>query len=222
MGDACDLCPADFSPGNGDLDGDGIGDVCDRDIDGDGVGNDDDNCRLNFNPDQFNPDGDLYGAACDDDDFASILDRPWEVIVVDGFERFPIPVCASCPASPYLQPGFETVINVQLPADYQSRILDTEGNVVSKGQVNGPVQTLRFNPAPYASTSSARALQTLTGASADAATGSHTAADETRYYLQIISPQGQPPAQPLTVRGVLDEQIEAPATRSLFLPLVAR
>ena len=38
VGDTCDLCPADFSPGNGDLDGDGEGDVCDRDIDGDGVG----------------------------------------------------------------------------------------------------------------------------------------------------------------------------------------
>ena len=196
--------------------------MCDRDIDGDGVANDDDNCRLDFNPDQFNPDGDLYGAACDDDDFAGILNRPWEVIVVDGFERFPIPVCAGCPASPYLAPGFETVINVQLPADYQSRIVDTEGGVVSKGQVNGVVQTLRFNPAPYAVTRFATAQQTLRSASSGAAAPASATADETRYYLQIIPPQGQPPAQPLTVGGVLVEQSEAPAMRSVFLPLVTR
>ena len=195
--------------------------MCDRDIDGDGVGNDDDNCRLDFNPDQFNPDGDFYGAACDDDDFADMLNQPWEVIVVDGFERFPVPICANCPASPYLQPGFETVINVQLPADYQSLIVDTEGSVVSKGQVNGAVQTLRFNPAPYALTRFGLPRQTPRSSAAGVATNS-VAANETRYYLQIIPPQGQPPAIPLTVGGELVEQIEAPAAQSVFLPVVTR
>lgn len=224
VGDACDRCPSDFSPGNGDLDQDGVGDVCDRDIDGDGIGNDDDNCRQDFNPDQFNPDGDLYGAACDDDDFAGILDRPWEVVVVKGFEKFPIPVCAGCPDSTYLKPGFETVINVQLPTDYQSRIVDTEGSVVSKGQINGAVQTLRFNPAPYAMTRIGPLLQTLRSASVGAASVPAAVAAETRYYLQIIPPQGQPPAQPLTVGGALAESIEAPTApiHAVFLPLVTQ
>ena len=221
VGDACDLCPADFSPGNGDLDGDGIGDVCDRDIDGDGVANDDDNCRLDYNPDQFNPDRDLYGAACDDDEFANILNQPWEVIVVDGFERFPVPVCASCPAAPYLAPGFESVVNVQLPPDYQSRIINAEGTVVSKGQMNGPVQTLRFNPAPYAGARFAQPGQMLRSASSTAADTS-VAASDTGYFLQIIPPQGQPPAVPLTVGGTLVEQIEAPTMQVRFLPLVTR
>ena len=199
-----------------------MGDVCDRDIDGDGVANDDDNCQKDFNPDQFNPDGDLYGAACDDDDFADILTRPWEVVVVNGFEKFPMPVCTDCPASPYLAPGFESVINVQLPADYQSRIVDTEGDVVSKGQVNGAVQTLRFNPAPYARTGFAGLQQTAYSASLGAAAVNRTEADMTRYYLQIIPPQGQPPVQPLRVGGTLIEQIEVATPRLVFLPLVTR
>ena len=222
VGDYCDLCPADFSPGNGDLDGDGEGDVCDGDMDGDGVANDDDNCSKDYNPDQFNPDRDLYGAACDDDDFAGILNRPWEVVVTKGFERFPIPVCANCPAAPYLQPGFETVINVQLPSDYQARVLDTEGNVLSKGQANGAVQTLRFNPAPYARASTVRRQQAAQSGSQPAAAISSTRADMTRYYLQIIPPQGQPPAQPLRLGGTLVEQIQAPTPRLVYLPLVMR
>lgn len=39
--DHCDLCPDDPTP-TGDLDGDGLGDVCDDDLDGDGCENDDD------------------------------------------------------------------------------------------------------------------------------------------------------------------------------------
>jgi Zn-dependent metalloprotease len=222
VGDACDRCPDDFSPGNGDLDGDGIGDVCDRDIDGDGVANDADNCSKDYNPDQFNPDGDLYGAACDDDDFAGILGRPWEVVVTKGFERFPIPVCANCPAAPYLQPGFETVINLQLPSDYQARVLDTEGNVLSKGLANGAGQTLRFNPAPYARASTVRLQQAAQSGGQPAAASSSTRADMTRYYLQIIPPQGQPPAQPLRLGGTLAEQIQAPTPRRIYLPLVTR
>ena len=125
-------------------------------------------------------------------------------------------------SSTYLAPGFETVINVQLPADYQSRIVDTEGGVVSKGQVNGGVQTLRFNPAPYASTKFGLPLQSSRSASSGETAFNTVTADETRYYLQIIPPEGQPPAQPLTVGGTLAEQIQAPTTRALFLPLVTR
>lgn len=47
-----------------DVDGDGIGDVCDDDIDGDGVLNDDDNCPDSPNPNQEDIDGDGVGDAC--------------------------------------------------------------------------------------------------------------------------------------------------------------
>jgi Zn-dependent metalloprotease len=221
VGDACDRCPDDFSPGNGDLDRDGIGDVCDRDPDGDGVADDADNCRLNYNPDQFDPDGDGFGAACDDNEFANILDQPWEVVVVDGFQRFPLPVCASCPAAPYLAPGFESVVNVQLPEAYQARLVDMAGNVLSKGQVNGAVQTLRFNPAPYAGAAFAGVRQARQGAAASAADAG-LAPNGIQYYLEIIAPGGQPPAAPVVVGGDLAEQIEAPAAWASFLPMVTR
>jgi len=73
--DTVDLCPTDFDPTNGDLDGDTVGDACDPDIDGDGILNDgtdgipgnadDDNCRLKSNATQADADIDGVGDACD-------------------------------------------------------------------------------------------------------------------------------------------------------------
>jgi len=86
--DAVDKCPAVFDPTNGDLDGDGTGDVCDSDADGDTILDDgnasgvigdnpctggatancDDNCRFKANANQADADSDGIGTACDTDD----------------------------------------------------------------------------------------------------------------------------------------------------------
>lgn len=88
IGDACDVCPDD--PGNDvdedqicaledncpdawnryqeDLDGDGLGDVCDEDRDGDEIPNVEDNCPDLSNPGQIDTDGDGAGDLCDGDD----------------------------------------------------------------------------------------------------------------------------------------------------------
>jgi parallel beta-helix repeat protein len=59
-----------------DLDGDGIGDLCDGDIDGDGIANNEDNCPALFNSDQTDFDHDGIGDACDlDDDNDGVLDQ---------------------------------------------------------------------------------------------------------------------------------------------------
>ncbi len=65
-----DNCPGVFNPGQEDLDGDLIGDLCDDDIDGDGVINSNDNCPSDYNPTQADSDADGLGDECDSNTFA--------------------------------------------------------------------------------------------------------------------------------------------------------
>lgn len=63
--DSSDNCVTAFNPGQGDIDGDLIGDRCDPDKDGDGVDNAADNCARDANTSQDDTDADGAGDACD-------------------------------------------------------------------------------------------------------------------------------------------------------------
>lgn len=63
--DEIDNCPTAYNQNQSDIDGDGLGDVCDPDADGDGYDNDFDVCPYLYNDNnQADSDGDGYGDAC--------------------------------------------------------------------------------------------------------------------------------------------------------------
>ena len=66
IADVEDNCPCIHNPEQEDLDGDGLGDVCDNDDDNDGVPDSGDNCPINYNSDQSDSDYDGIGDACDE------------------------------------------------------------------------------------------------------------------------------------------------------------
>ena len=65
--DEDDNCPDVSNTNQSDIDGDGIGDVCDDDIDGDGIINTEDNCPDVSNANQEDMDSDGIGDVCDND-----------------------------------------------------------------------------------------------------------------------------------------------------------
>lgn len=63
--DESDNCVEVSNEDQADIDGDGVGDLCDPDIDNDEVMNENDNCPEKANTEQLDVDNDLIGDACD-------------------------------------------------------------------------------------------------------------------------------------------------------------
>lgn len=76
IGDKTDNCPLAVNIDQSDVDGDGVGDICDKDVDGDSIENNRDNCPVLANFFQDDTDGDGTGDACDDDIDADGIPNP--------------------------------------------------------------------------------------------------------------------------------------------------
>ncbi|GGI56031.1 hypothetical protein GCM10011444_03400 [Winogradskyella haliclonae] len=85
--DSLDNCPLTANTDQSDVDGDGLGDVCDDDIDNDGLLNDDDNCPSTANADQEDLDGNGIGDVCDVT--CTIATYAGESLVIDDDSALP-------------------------------------------------------------------------------------------------------------------------------------
>ncbi len=217
-GDACDLCPSLASANNNDNDGDGLGDPCDTDDDNDGVLDGTDNCPFAPNPDQWDPNGNGQGWVCDElPAMKKAAEKIAGMVRVPVSARISILACPQCVAE--LPGNYQTVINVEVPAGFKTRVVDASGKQVANGKLAGGVQTLMFSPQSY----EAGALQTgpATAQSA-AARAENLSVVDAPYTLIINAPAGADPAQPISLTLSLSETIKASANNVQYLPAVTR
>ncbi len=99
--DGIDNCPQNANAPQGDVDGDGFGDLCDTDADQDRIPNVADNCPMVPNPNQTDMDGNGLGDACDAGAAAAAVQLVFQNCSGDVFDASgPAPLDGSCSVMP--------------------------------------------------------------------------------------------------------------------------
>ena len=209
------------TPDNADPDGDGRANPCDDDDDGDDWDDTIDNCPLVADPEQSDWDDNDVGFACDADEQAELRSRFNEIneqkVLVNDDLVVPVPICPSC--SVYLPKNYETVINVQLDTAFRAAVVDSNADIVAKSDISNVTQVLQFNAAPFAK----QRLPGVSSAAVDPLSFSQSpSADETRYYLIIQPTGGAGPGRSYTLSMSMQEGIEPPPQREVFLPRLSK
>ena len=204
FGNACDLCPSTWSTDNADADGDGLGNVCDADNDNDGILDDgdhsgvagdhpcdgfqttscDDNCPFTPNADQWDTDHNGVGLACDQSEKQSLVQGRIHQFKFgqEDLQSILVTPHYNWSGGDYLPDGFTQFIQIAMSANFQARVVDSNGAVVAAthtGHGLGQSYQISFPTEAYASYTSG-AMHT-TAAEADT-----LPPDGIRYYLQIF------------------------------------
>jgi hypothetical protein len=202
IGDACDKCLGVNSDDNTDTDHDGAGDPCDPDQDNDVIANAVDNCPLVANPDQGDLNHNGVGTVCDAAD-QEVIDQVMRRVDQQFSNasptrvRLPAPKCPSCGDG--LPNGFDSVVEIELPFEFEARIVDSEGDTLTKTlQQRQGGASLHYAPAPFAEIAAAGVVSARRS---DARAVPALRADQTRYYLDIVPTGSIDPsiAYPLTL-----------------------
>lgn len=151
-GDSCDNCDSADNPDQRDMDNDNVGDACDDDIDGDGTPNADDPCPINPLPVLLLGGSEVLPCQ-PNDDLALLLSgnfgefvhgNLWFPSLTDSI-KIPVFPCIDDGCPDWIDESYQTGVEMSLPVNFQARIVDDKGFVVTKDAA-GLETSMRFMP----------------------------------------------------------------------------
>jgi Zn-dependent metalloprotease len=189
-----------------------------------------DNCWLVPNEEQWDGDNNGLGYKCDFAERAAFGKKLSDInvkfaISKNSIGKIPIPICPQCGPDVLLKKGYQTKINVVLPANVDARVTDSAGNVVAQPVKVGNGLQLSFFPPAFAGKSlrlgAANALQAERAF--DDADSFEPLADDTQYYLEVRQAPDAATDEPqdVTMTGSVTESVVTNRV-AVYLPVIRK